>query len=66
MRSDEVVASLYGHEDFGFSLAWHPNGMMMATGNQDMTCKIWDLRYLRNDCIHGEAYCLKTLNCTVG
>lgn len=33
MRSKEVVAALFGHDDFGFSLAWHPNGQLLATGN---------------------------------
>ncbi len=32
-RNGKVVATLHGHTDFGFSMAWHPNGMMLATGN---------------------------------
>jgi len=52
------VQSLFGHEDFGFSLAWHPSGTMLATGNQDQTCKVWDMR--------APSYCLKTLNCLMG
>ncbi len=45
LRIGQVVASLHGHTDFGFSLCWHPNGHLLATGNQDLTCKIWDVRY---------------------
>uniref|UniRef100_A0A1J3FLD4 Putative WD repeat-containing protein C2A9.03 n=1 Tax=Noccaea caerulescens TaxID=107243 RepID=A0A1J3FLD4_NOCCA len=43
-QSGKVVSSLQGHKDFSFASAWHPNGLILATGNQDMTCRLWDIR----------------------
>ena len=63
LRSGEVITTLHGHTDFGFSLCWHPNGKILATGNQDLTCKIWDVRYLNQN---SSAYCIKTLECAIG
>ena len=45
-NTGQVVASLKGHMDFSFAVAWHPNGFTFATGNQDATTRIWDLRFL--------------------
>ncbi|KAL0328612.1 UNVERIFIED_CONTAM: putative WD repeat-containing protein C2A9.03 [Sesamum calycinum] len=47
-RSGEVIASLRGHSDYSFATAWHPSGLTFATGNQDRTCRIWDMRNLSN------------------
>lgn len=47
-QSGKKVASLKGHLDFSFSSAFHPNGQIFATGNQDTTCRLWDLRYLKS------------------
>lgn len=33
LRSEKLVESLLGHEDFGFSLSWHPNQYYLASGN---------------------------------
>ena len=38
------VAVLQGHLDFSFAASWHPSGLLLATGNQDATARIWDLR----------------------
>lgn len=42
----QTVASLHGHLDFSFASAWHPDGQTFATGNQDKTCRVWDIRNL--------------------
>uniref|UniRef100_A0A7S0RS80 DUF2415 domain-containing protein n=1 Tax=Pyramimonas obovata TaxID=1411642 RepID=A0A7S0RS80_9CHLO len=38
------VATLEGHQDFSFAVAWHPDGNLFATGNQDTTTRVWDVR----------------------
>ncbi|XP_010544221.1 PREDICTED: uncharacterized WD repeat-containing protein C2A9.03 [Tarenaya hassleriana] len=43
-QSGKVSASLRGHQDYSFASAWHPNGLVLATGNQDTTCRLWDIR----------------------
>ncbi|XP_004247992.2 uncharacterized WD repeat-containing protein C2A9.03 [Solanum lycopersicum] len=45
-RNGKTVASIVGHLDYSFACAWHPDGRTFATGNQDKTCRIWDLRNL--------------------
>ncbi|XP_031116298.1 uncharacterized WD repeat-containing protein C2A9.03-like [Ipomoea triloba] len=45
-RSGKVVAPLCGHLDFSFASSWHPDGFTFATGNQDKTCRVWDVRNL--------------------
>ncbi|KAK4355117.1 hypothetical protein RND71_024088 [Anisodus tanguticus] len=42
----EAVAPLCGHLNSSFASAWHPDGLTFATGNQDKTCRIWDIRNL--------------------
>jgi WD40 repeat protein len=42
----QVIATLKGHLDYSFASAWHPDGRVFATGNQDTTCRLWDVRYL--------------------
>ena len=42
----QTVASLVGHRDYSFASAWHPDGRTFATGNQDKTCRVWDVRNL--------------------
>ncbi|XP_023643812.1 uncharacterized WD repeat-containing protein C2A9.03 isoform X1 [Capsella rubella] len=44
--SGKVIHGLEGHLDYSFSSAWHPNGQIIATGNQDTTCRLWDVRNL--------------------
>ncbi|CAK9141632.1 unnamed protein product [Ilex paraguariensis] len=45
-RNGKTVASAVGHLDYSFASAWHPDGFVFATGNQDKTCRVWDLRNL--------------------
>jgi len=40
----QVISRLKGHKDYSFASAWHPNGLILATGNQDMSCRLWDIR----------------------
>jgi len=45
-ESGKVLANLKGHLDYSFASAWHPDGQILATGNQDTTCRLWDIRNL--------------------
>ncbi|XP_022855317.1 uncharacterized WD repeat-containing protein C2A9.03-like isoform X3 [Olea europaea var. sylvestris] len=45
-RNGKTVASFMGHQDYSFASAWHPEGRIFATGNQDKTCRVWDSRNL--------------------
>mmetsp|Transcript_35217 Transcript_35217/g.78380 ORF Transcript_35217/g.78380 Transcript_35217/m.78380 type:complete len:493 (-) Transcript_35217:1439-2917(-) len=45
INSGATVAQLTAHRDFSFAAAWHPNGNMLATGNQDTTSVVWDIRH---------------------
>lgn len=40
----QVLHRLKGHLDYSFSSAWHPDGRVVATGSQDTTCRVWDVR----------------------
>ncbi|XP_074310827.1 putative WD repeat-containing protein C2A9.03 [Silene latifolia] len=45
-RNGKTITPLVGHKDFSFATAWSPDGFNFATGNQDRTCRIWDVRNL--------------------
>ncbi|KAL6543029.1 hypothetical protein OROHE_010549 [Orobanche hederae] len=45
-RTGKAIATLCGHSDYSFASAWHPSGTTFATGNQDRTSRIWDIRNL--------------------
>ncbi|EPS58082.1 hypothetical protein M569_16734, partial [Genlisea aurea] len=45
-QNGKMIAPLRGHLDFSFASAWHPNGYIFTTGNQDKTCRVWDFRNL--------------------
>ncbi|KAL5559035.1 hypothetical protein UlMin_035246 [Ulmus minor] len=45
-QSGKVTGTLKGHLDYSFASAWHPDGRILATGNQDTTCRLWDIRNL--------------------
>jgi WD40 repeat protein len=42
--SGSKIATLHGHYDYSFAAAWHPDGNIIATGNQDLTTRVYDLR----------------------
>lgn len=44
--SGKTIGTLKGHLDYSFTSAWHPDGRILATGNQDTTCRLWDVRNL--------------------
>lgn len=39
-----MIGNLKGHLDYSFASAWHPDGHILATGSQDKTCRLWDVR----------------------
>ncbi|KAH0872876.1 hypothetical protein HID58_070238 [Brassica napus] len=41
-----TLGTVVGHLDFSFASAWHPDGLTFSTGNQDKTCRVWDVRNL--------------------
>ncbi|XP_074572595.1 putative WD repeat-containing protein C2A9.03 isoform X1 [Curcuma longa] len=43
-QSGKVASNLKGHFDYSFASAWHPDGSIIATGSQDKTCRLWDVR----------------------
>ncbi|GAB4844021.1 hypothetical protein Ancab_013985 [Ancistrocladus abbreviatus] len=45
-QTGKTIASVVGHRDYSFASAWHPDGCTFATGNQDKTCRVWDVRNL--------------------
>ncbi|KAL2339887.1 hypothetical protein Fmac_007827 [Flemingia macrophylla] len=45
-NTGKITGNLKGHLDYSFSSAWHPDGRILATGNQDTTCRLWDIRNL--------------------
>ncbi|XP_052302815.1 uncharacterized WD repeat-containing protein C2A9.03 isoform X2 [Populus trichocarpa] len=45
-QSGKTVSTVEGHSDYSFASAWHPDGRVFATGNQDKTCRVWDIRKL--------------------
>ncbi|GER55678.1 transducin/WD40 repeat-like superfamily protein [Striga asiatica] len=45
-QSGKVISILKGHLDYSFASDWRPDGQILATGNQDKTCRLWDVRKL--------------------
>ncbi|KAJ0986968.1 hypothetical protein J5N97_005324 [Dioscorea zingiberensis] len=45
-QTGKTVQELRGHLDYSFASAWNPDGRTFATGNQDKTCRVWDVRNL--------------------
>lgn len=43
--SNRLICQLIGHKDYSFAAAWNPcKEHELATGNQDLTTRIWDIR----------------------
>jgi WD40 repeat protein len=63
VASGRKVAELHGHMDYSFAVAWHPDGNLFATGNQDTTSLVWDVRCLRQPLhmLRGEMSAIRSL-----
>ena len=49
-KTQTKILDLYGHHDFGFSVKFgHYSNLILASGNQDQCCKLWDMRRSRED-----------------
>lgn len=57
LKTQKIVHKLKGHKDHGFSCKFN-NKYILATGNQDLSCKLWDVRKMGGD---SSQSCLKTL-----
>lgn len=44
LDTGKEIGRLKGHLDFSFSCAWSPDGITIATGNQDLTARLYDTR----------------------
>ncbi|ORX94122.1 WD40 repeat-like protein [Basidiobolus meristosporus CBS 931.73] len=44
-ETGDVIHTLSGHVDYSFATAWSPDSRVLATGNQDMTARLYDTRY---------------------
>ena len=42
--SGDILHTLSGHTDYSFATAWSPCGKFIATGNQDLTTRLYDVR----------------------
>eukprot|EP00471_Norrisiella_sphaerica_P010929 CAMPEP_0184495790 /NCGR_PEP_ID=MMETSP0113_2-20130426/32379_1 /TAXON_ID=91329 /ORGANISM="Norrisiella sphaerica, Strain BC52" /LENGTH=566 /DNA_ID=CAMNT_0026882149 /DNA_START=185 /DNA_END=1885 /DNA_ORIENTATION=- len=52
VRARKQTHEIKGHTDFSFATAWDPLRPHLATGNQDQTCRVWDLRRLGGGALH--------------
>lgn len=48
VHNKSQITKFRGHYDIGTVIRFIGNGYDFATGNQDITCKIWDLRKVNN------------------
>ncbi|XP_038904495.1 uncharacterized WD repeat-containing protein C2A9.03-like [Benincasa hispida] len=44
LKESRAIGTVVGHRDYSSASAWHSDGRMFATGNQDKTCRVWDVR----------------------
>lgn len=56
-RTQELLHKLKGHKDYGFTCKFN-NNYTLATGNQDISCKLWDVRQFSKE---SNKSCYKTL-----
>lgn len=71
-RTGKKVADLVGHFDYSFAAAWHPEGNLLATGNQVRSsgcCYTQDVQLSIVDTSFDQAPCLglhRLLHCNQG
>lgn len=54
VESGKCIGELKGHVDYGFASAWQPtSNYTVATGAQDHTTRVWDVRKLQSVCVLG-------------
>ncbi|KAJ2713433.1 hypothetical protein H4R19_002255 [Coemansia spiralis] len=46
-QQHRVVARLHGHSDYSFTCAFSPDERLVATGNQDTSARVYDVRWPR-------------------
>ncbi|KAK9111072.1 hypothetical protein Scep_018591 [Stephania cephalantha] len=65
-QSGKAISYLKGHTDYCFASAWHPDGWVLATGSQDKTCRLWDVRKLSDplDVLHGKIGAIRAIKFT--
>jgi WD40 repeat protein len=58
--------TLCGHWDFSFASAWNLDNQTFATGNQDRTCRVWDIRNLSKSVavLHGNMAAMRCIHYT--
>lgn len=62
IRSGQCVQSFEGHEADINTVRFHPNGDAFATGSDDATCRLFDLRADRQVCVYEKESILFPVN----
>jgi WD40 repeat protein len=48
LDTGKVLYSIAGHVDHNFACDWAPDDLLFATGSQDLTCRIYDSRFINS------------------
>lgn len=64
--SANILHTLIGHTDDVFATAWSPCGRLLATGSQDGSARLWDIRQLHQSlgAVHGRCSAIRSLRFT--
>eukprot|EP01135_Chromosphaera_perkinsii_P004632 Nk52_evm25s292 gene=Nk52_evmTU25s292 len=66
MKTGAEIFKLKGHRDYAFACAWSPNGNEVATGNQDKTLRVYDIRFIKPNNIDKNDGCIAILGAQMG